>query len=93
MQLIFLQVAWNQSTCFFACIIVYPYNYGKTSEFETCVICTKVLNSKESHMYSAPGHDELTLGIIQLCFPTIKEPLVHILNLSLTEELFPDELE
>ena len=51
----------------------------------------EVTNIFKNLKNSAPGHVELNPSILRSCFPTIKEPLVHILNLSLTEGLFPAE--
>ena len=42
---------------------------------------------------SAPGHDRITLHILKLAICSIKIPLTHILNLSLSEGIFPDELK
>ena len=42
---------------------------------------------------SAPGHDGITLHILKLAMSSIKIPLTHILNLSLSEGIFPDELQ
>ena len=53
----------------------------------------EVTNIFQNLKNSAPGHDELNPSILRSCFPTIKEPPVHILNLSLTEGLFPAELK
>ena len=53
----------------------------------------EVTNIFQNLKNSAPGHDELNPSILRSCFPAIKEPLVHILNLSLTEGLFPTELK
>ena len=42
---------------------------------------------------SAPGHDGITLNILKLSLSSIKTPLTHILNLSLSEGVFPEELK
>ena len=42
---------------------------------------------------SAPGHDDITADALRLCLPSITSPLVYILNLSLTQGVFPDELK
>ena len=42
---------------------------------------------------SAPGHDEITAGTLKGILAAISHPLVYILNLSLSEGLFPDELK
>ena len=42
---------------------------------------------------SAPGHDEITAGTLKGVLAAINHPLVYILNLSLSEGLFPDELK
>ena len=57
------------------------------------VCLEEVTNIFEDLKNSAPGHDELTPSILRSCFPTIKEPLVHILKLSLAQWLFPAELK
>ena len=43
--------------------------------------------------HSAPGHDEITAAVLQLALPAIRTPLVHVMNLSLAEGIFPDELK
>ena len=43
--------------------------------------------------HSAPGHDEITTAVLQLALPSIRTPLVHVMNLSLAEGIFPDELK
>ena len=43
--------------------------------------------------HSAPGHDDITIAILQLALPAIRIPLVHVMNLSLAEGIFPDELK
>ena len=43
--------------------------------------------------HSAPGHDEITTAVLQLALPAIRTPLVHVMNLSLAEGIFPDELK
>ena len=43
--------------------------------------------------HSAPGHDEITTAVSQLALPSIRTPLVHVMNLSLAEGIFPDELK
>ena len=53
----------------------------------------EVTNIFQNLKNSAPGHDELNPSILRSCFPTIKEPLVHILKVSLTKGLFPAELK
>ena len=42
---------------------------------------------------SAPGHDEVTASILQLSLPFITDPHVFILNMSMSQGLFPAELE
>ena len=42
---------------------------------------------------SAPGHDGITLNVLKLSLSSIKTPLTHILNLSLSEGVFPEELK
>ena len=42
---------------------------------------------------AAPGHDEVTASIIQLSLPLITDPLVFILNMSMSQGLFPAELK
>ena len=38
---------------------------------------------------SSPGYDEISADILRLILPTICKPLVYILNLSLTQGIFP----
>ena len=42
---------------------------------------------------SAPGHDGITLNVLKLSLSSIKTPLTHILNISLSEGVFPEELK
>ena len=42
---------------------------------------------------SAPSHDDITADALRLCLPSITSPLVYILNLSLSQGDFPDELK
>ena len=42
---------------------------------------------------SAPGHDDITADALRLRLPSITSPLVYILNLSLSQGVFPDELK
>ena len=42
---------------------------------------------------SAPGYDEITASILRFSLPVIRSPLTHILNLSLLEGVFPNELK
>ena len=41
----------------------------------------------------SPGYDEITTDIINLSLPYIKNPLLHILNQSLLQGVFPTELK
>ena len=41
----------------------------------------------------APGYDKLTTDIISLSLPCIKNPLLHIMNQSLLQGVFPNELK
>ena len=43
--------------------------------------------------HSALGHDEITTAVLQLALPAIRTPLVHVMNSSLAEGIFPDELK
>ena len=43
--------------------------------------------------HSAPGHDEVTASILQLSLPFITDPLVFILNMSLSQGIFQTELK
>ena len=43
--------------------------------------------------HSVPRHDEITTAVLQLALPAIRTPLVHVMNLSLAEGIFPDELK
>ena len=42
---------------------------------------------------SSPGYDEISADILRLILPSICKPLVYILNLSLTQGIFPTELK
>ena len=42
---------------------------------------------------SAPGHNEITAGTLKGVLAAINDSLVYILNLSLSQGLFPDELK
>ena len=42
---------------------------------------------------SAPGPDIITAEALRLCLSSITSPLVYILNLSLSEGVFPEELK
>ena len=42
---------------------------------------------------SAPGHDEVTKNILDLSMPVIKNHLIYLLNQSLQQGVFPDELK
>ena len=42
---------------------------------------------------SATGHNGITLNVLKLSLSSIKTPLIHILNLSLSEGVFPEELK
>ena len=42
---------------------------------------------------SAPGYNEVTADFLKLSLPVINGPLTHILNLSLLEGVFPNELK
>ena len=48
-----------------------------------------VINLKNS----APGYDEVTVGILKLSLPVINCPSIHILNLSLLEGMYPRQLK
>ena len=50
-------------------------------------VTTIICNLKNS----VPGHDEITVGSLKGVLAAINHPLVYILNLSLSEGLFPDE--
>ena len=41
---------------------------------------------------SAPGHDGITLNMSKLSLSSTKTPLTHILNLSSSEGVFPEEI-
>ena len=41
----------------------------------------------------APGYDEINIDIFKLCLPCIKHSLLYILNLSLHQDVFPNELK
>ena len=42
---------------------------------------------------SSPGYDEISADILRLILPSICKPLAYILNLSLTQGIFPTELK
>ena len=42
---------------------------------------------------SAPGHDELTAEILKLGLQYMRQPLLYVLNLSLAQGVFPNELK
>ena len=42
---------------------------------------------------SSPGYDEISADILRLILPSMCKPLVYILNLSLTQGIFPTELK
>ena len=43
--------------------------------------------------HSAPGYDENKPEILKLMEPSVKDPLLHIFNLSLSQGIFPPELK
>ena len=42
---------------------------------------------------SAPGYNAITASILKFSLPVIRSPLTHILNMSLLEGVFPNELK
>ena len=42
---------------------------------------------------SAPGNDEMPASILKQCIETYIDPLTHLVNLSINQGIFPDELE
>ena len=41
----------------------------------------------------SPGHDEINFNAVKQVFHNIQKPLKHIFSLSLSKEIFPDELK
>ena len=41
----------------------------------------------------APSYDEINIDILNLCLPCIKHSLLYVLNLSLLNGVFPNELK
>ena len=41
----------------------------------------------------SPGYDEINKDILTLALPYVKNLLLHLLNMSLDQGIFPDELE
>ena len=52
---------------------------------------------KEAFFYlklnKSPGYDEVSFNVIKKCFWSLHKPLLHIFNVSLQNETFPDELK
>ena len=49
--------------------------------------------TKEFHSGKAVGYDNVPMSIIQQVIETISKPLSHIINLSLTYGIVPDQLK
>ena len=49
--------------------------------------------TKEFHSGKALGYDNIPMSIIQQVIETISKPLLHIINLSLTYGIVPDQLK
>ena len=49
--------------------------------------------TKEFHSGKAVGYDNIPMSIIQQVIETISKPLSHIINLSLTYGIVPDQLK
>ena len=52
-----------------------------------------VTNMTQGLKKSAPVHDDIATEALTLRLPSITYPLVYILNLSLSQGVFPDELK
>ena len=42
---------------------------------------------------SAPGNDEMPASILKQCIETYIDPLTYLVNLSINQGVFPDELK
>ena len=42
---------------------------------------------------SAPGNDEMPASILKQCIETYIDPLTYLVNLSINQGIFPDELK
>ena len=57
------------------------------------VTLTEIDDTFKTLRRCAPGYDELTTDIISLSLPCINNPLLHIMNQSLLQGVFPNELK
>ena len=64
-----------------------------TSMFLTMVTEEEIVKIINDLKNGAPGYDEIPASILKLSLPIIIKPLVHVLNLSLFEGIFPDALK
>ena len=63
------------------------------SMFLTMVTDEEVVKIVNDLKNGAPGYDDIPASILKLSLPIITVPLVHVLNLSLFEGIFPDALK
>ena len=71
----------------------YLGNSSINSMFLVPVSIEEITSMIQGLKNSAPGHDDITADALRLCLPSITSPLVYILNLSLSQGVFPDELK
>ena len=61
--------------------------------FASPVVAEELIYIITSLNNSSPGYDNITSKILKYTYENFMHPLLHILNLSLSEGVFPDELK
>ena len=41
----------------------------------------------------SPGFDDVSFTVLKNCFSTLHKPFLHVFNLSIVKEIFPDDLK
>ena len=62
-----------------------PENVISVNELKDAFFSLKINKS--------PGYGEISFNVVKKCFGVLYKPLLHIFNLSIQSEIFPDELK
>ena len=75
-----------------------PVDFMNTTRtFPSLFLSPTTIDEVQSIMHTlkptSPGHDNITLRTLKHIFPIIAQPLTHIINLSLQNGIFPNEMK
>ena len=54
---------------------------------------SEIIDIIKTLKHSSPGWDAISANVVKVTYPCFIEPLAHIMNLSITQGVFPKELK